>query len=216
MQTTEVTKNWAIDTDPAILQSIHTEDVDIAICQRDISDLSSEIAHLLAQKMTLKSSGSISSIMDELSVKLDALHCRNLLEDIEYLLQRFQEVTHVNSFRLLLSAIDNNMCRRFHTDMNDVRLLCTYSGPGTLWLKEDNINREALYSFEDNARIVLNESDIQQAETGAIVLLKGARYPQPMARAAVHRSPTIEESNEERLLLRIDTSEPVIPHHHRE
>ena len=55
--------------------------------------------------------------------------------------------------------------------------------------------------------IVLDESNIQQAKTGAVVILKGAMYPAKGTNAVVHRSPTIEESGATRLLLRIDTNE---------
>jgi len=129
------------------------------------------------------------------------------LNDIETLLSIFNRITQAQSFRLLLATINTNMCRRFHTDVNDLRMLCTYSGPGTLWLTEDNVNREALETCKDNECIVKDESKIQQAPTGSVVILKGAIYPQQGTKAIVHRSPTIEESGEKRLLLRIDTNE---------
>ncbi|MEL6124115.1 MAG: DUF1826 domain-containing protein, partial [Bacteroidota bacterium] len=108
--------------------------------------------------------------------------------------------------RLLLASVNTNMCRRFHTDINDVRLLCTYTGPGTLWLTNDNINRRALDSYDGNESIVMDPERIQQVPEGAIALLKGAMYPHHQTKAIVHRSPTIEESGEKRLLLRIDTN----------
>ena len=99
------------------------------------------------------------------------------------------------------------MCRKFHTDINDIRLLCTLSGEGTLWLPEFNVNREALDTQKDNEDIVIDPSYIMQAPENSAVLLKGALYPKSGTRAIVHRSPTIEESGEKRLLLRIDTND---------
>ncbi|HAA11799.1 MAG TPA: hypothetical protein DCE41_08925, partial [Cytophagales bacterium] len=55
--------------------------------------------------------------------------------------------------------------------------------------------------------LVLDADSIQQAETGAVIILKGAIYPKEGTQAVLHRSPTIEESGERRLLLRIDTDE---------
>ena len=46
-----------------------------------------------------------------------------------------------------------------------------------------------------------------QVPENGVVLLKGALYPKAGTRAIVHRSPTIEESGEKRLLLRIDTND---------
>jgi hypothetical protein len=86
-------------------------------------------------------------------------------------------------------------------------MLCTYIGPGTLWLKEDNINRRALVSSSSQDEdIVVNQNEIQQVEAGSALILKGAIYPKEGTRAIVHRSPAIEESGERRLLLRIDTN----------
>ncbi len=93
------------------------------------------------------------------------------------------------------------MCRKFHTDINDLRLLCTYAGPGTLWVAEDENNRD--YDEEH-----IGEVRIHQADTGDILILKGALYPK--GKPVVHGSPTIEETDGkrlcERLLLRLDTN----------
>jgi len=101
------------------------------------------------------------------------------------------------------------MCRRFHTDINDVRLLCTYSGPGTLWLTNDNINPKALGTRGSKQSIFIEQDRIQQANTGAVVLLKGALYSDESTRAVVHCSPSIEEDAQKRLLLRIDTGNTI-------
>lgn len=141
--------------------------------------------------------------MDE----LQSLTAILLLKDIVRQLSLFSQIAQSTSYRLLLATIKSSMCRKFHTDINDLRLLCTYSGLGTLWLTEDNVNRKALDTYGDNECIVLDESRIQQAETGSIVILKGAIYPQEGTVSIVHRSPSIEETGQRRLLLRIVTNE---------
>jgi len=127
-----------------------------------------------------------------------------IVNDIQNLLHLFKEISNTKRFRLLLATIKTNMCTKFHTDINNLRMLCTYSGPGTLWLTEDNINRKALDAYEDNESIIIDKNSIEQTKTGSVVILKGAKYPKNATKAAVHRSPTIEESDEIRLLLRID------------
>ena len=97
------------------------------------------------------------------------------------------------------------MCRKFHTDINDLRLLCTYIGPGTLWLPDEAVDLKALQKGGDEQALVVDEQQIQQVSTGDVVILKGALYPE--ANPILHRSPSIEESGEKRLLLRIDTNE---------
>lgn len=51
----------------------------------------------------------------------------------------------------------------------------------------------------------MDESEIQQAKMGSVIILKGSANPKEGTIAVVHRSPTIEKSSEHRLLLRIDT-----------
>lgn len=199
-------KNWKIDTTPKALNYIHNEDINITIYERDIRTLTDEIHHLLEQNIKLSLSGDVNSILENIKKAIPPSKYGLIIQDIEKLLLLFGEVTGSTEFRLLLATINTNMCRRFHTDVNDVRMLCTYSGPGTLWLTDDNINQEALRNNADNTHIVLKEKKIQKAKTGAVILLKGAMYPQEKVKAIVHRSPTIEESGEKRLLLRVDTN----------
>ncbi len=200
-------KNWEIGTTPMILKRIHHTDVNIAIYERDTSALTKEISVLIERNTELRFSGDIGTIMNEISTFLNPQKFSLLLRDIKELLLLCKEVANVNEFRFLLATVNTNMCRKFHTDINDVRMLCTYSGPGTLWLTDDNINQKALDACDENQGIAIEENRIQQAKTGSVVLLKGAIYPDEESKAVVHRSPTIEESGEKRLLLRIDTNE---------
>ncbi len=200
-------KNWVVDTRPTILKNIHQADVNIAIYNRDTSALAGEVERLVKRDIEIKSSGDIGTVLEAITKEIDPSTFRLITQDIKDLLHLFKEVTGSNSFRLLLATINSNMCRRFHTDANNLRMLCTYSGQSTLWLTEDNVNRNALGSGGDNECIVLDESKIQQTQTGSVLILKGAIYPQEGTKAVVHRSPTIEESGEKRLLLRIDTNQ---------
>ena len=207
MQALEITKNWAIGLSPNILGEIHNKDISIAIYERDIDILSSEINNLVKQNLEFRASGKIKTIESEMRSKLGESNCDRVIDDINKLLLHFQKVTNTDSFRLLLTTVNTNMCRKFHTDINDLRMLCTYSGPGTLWLTEDNVNRKSMdANGSTNDSIVIDDTKVQQAKTGSVVLLKGAIYPQDNTNAIVHRSPTIEETGEKRLLLRIDTN----------
>lgn len=151
----------------------------------------------------------MSGTVEEISNFLDAYFTAELpeqkilLDDILGLLELFKQVSKTSSFRLLLATINTNMCRKFHTDINNLRMLCTYVGPGTLWLPEEAINHRALRAKRSD--FILDKNLIQQVDTGDALILKGALYPE--SKAIIHRSPTIEETGEKRLLLRIDTNE---------
>lgn len=200
-------ENWVIGNCPTSLQKIHQKHINISIYDRDITHLSDEVKSLLARNAEIRISGDTNSILKQISSELNSNDFSLILNDIKGLLLQFEELSGAKSFRLLLSTVNTNMCSRFHTDMNDLRLLCTYSGPGTVWLSENNINRDALETYGDNETIVKDQSQINYAKTGAVVLLKGAVYPLNGTKAVVHRSPTIEETGMTRLLLRIDAND---------
>lgn len=198
-------KNWVIGNSPTELHQIHHSEINIAIYNRDITSISQEIQALVNQPMKMNVSGDMESMVQTIQNELKEYEF--IISDIISLLHLFKEITKARIFRLLLATVNTNMCRRFHTDMNDLRLLCTYSGHGTLWLPDDHVNRKALNTRGNNDRIVMDETKIQQVKTGSVVILKGAKYPTKGTKAIVHRSPTIEASNKRRLLLRIDTNE---------
>tara|TARA_B100001109_G_scaffold255859_1_gene261749 strand:+ start:8455 stop:9111 length:657 start_codon:yes stop_codon:yes gene_type:complete len=190
------------------LSLIHQEDKNVVILQRKIShDFDIEIKQIMEASLYFRSSGDISSILEALKKAFSAKHISGsaLFKDIRQLLNQFARVSEASSFRLGFFVVDSNMCRRFHTDINDLRLLCTYKGQGTFWLPEEAANRKEHHNGGDNENIVKEPTLIQQTQVGDVMILKGALYPD--AKAAIHRSPSIEESNEKRLLLRIDTNE---------
>ena len=85
-------------------------------------------------------------------------------------------------------------------------MLCTYEGQGTLWLTDDNINFKALNQHEGNEQIVLRENDIRQLNTNDVAIIKGALYLDSPSNGLVHRSPTIENLNQKRIVLRVDSN----------
>ncbi|WP_075343932.1 DUF1826 domain-containing protein [Tenacibaculum agarivorans] len=204
MKVAELVKNWEVGTTPIILNQIHDSYVNITIYNRDIHALEKEINSLKQKKIRCTSNGDINVILNELQEVVQLNQNSFLLKDIQNLLFSFQEITKKKNFNLFLATVTTNMCKRFHMDCNSLRMLCTYSGPGTLWLTEENINREALDSYENNEAIVIDLKHIQQTKTGAVIILKGNKYSEQGIQGVVHRSPTIEESGEKRLLLRID------------
>ncbi len=83
--------------------------------------------------------------------------------------------------------------------------MCTYVGQGTLWLPDTAVDWKAYTAHVGNEQIVKDKELIQQVDAGDVTILKGALYPN--AKPIMHRSPSIEETAEERLLLRIDINQ---------
>lgn len=204
MSEAAIEENWTITSDSSELRAIHEPTVNIAICERDVTHLESEAECLLQEELTIKCDGTVQEMKSQLGEELGSFAADMLYQDVVQLLNRFAAITQESEFRLTLTTVNTNMCGRFHADINKVRLLCTYTGPGTLWLANDNVDRKALRFHGTNDDIVQDFEDIRQVATGHIALLKGAIYPQKPSNPVVHRSPTIEETGEKRLLLRID------------
>lgn len=198
---------------PEVLERIHDPEVNIAVWERSVpvaSNVINAVLHGLPGE--IRTHGCVTAIMQHLrevfnTMELDA---EPLLEDIALLLEGFATTSMVKELRLALSVVNSNMCRRFHTDVNDLRLLCTYAGPGTLWLPNDAVNEKAIRSRDPDKPIERAPEDVQQVGTGHVAIIKGALYPDERVAACVHRSPTIEETGQQRLLLRIDTNGPLL------
>jgi hypothetical protein len=84
------------------------------------------------------------------------------------------------------------------------RLITTYVGPGTEWVPEEAVRREALDHPTDcpcdaNKEIVRDPSAIRHAVPGEVIVMKGALHPG--RRGAIHRSPAIEGTGRVRVLL---------------
>lgn len=203
-------RNAAISKHEQGLHDIHDHSINIAIYQRDISSLKPELDQISQIPVNFMTTGTVEEIQTELAAySRDHLPaCPAFLADADKLTRLFQQVSKSDSLKLQLSTVTTNMCRRFHTDMNDLRMLCTYVGAGTLWLPDEAINPAALKPGTTNEEIVTDNHLIQQVATGDVTILKGALYPE--ANAILHRSPTIEETGEHRLLLRIDTNQSAI------
>ena len=194
----------SIAEDIDILNHIHQTSINLSIFERSVEASKEEINCFIQKNIQLKASGNIEALEASLLAELKRLGLIEgyISKDFSNLLKRFQQLTKATSFRVLFAVVETDMCRRFHTDFNYLRLLCTYAGPATLWLPEAGADRQAHYAGEDNDSIVKDPSLIQQANTDDVLVLKGGMYPN--AKAIIHRSPTVQQHSQKRLLLRID------------
>ena len=197
----------AVGKDNSILNDIHQPQKSIAVQQRDTQSLQPELEKLCEDFVEFRATGSAEELVAKLQAHIERKHGSYplLMNDMAGLMRAFEAVTEGDSFRVLLATIDSNMCRKFHTDVNHLRMLCTYTGQGTMWVPSEGVE-EVINSGKRELQIDSNH--IQQAKAGDVVILKGALYPD--GNPILHRSPTIEESGEERLLLRIDINNPLL------
>jgi hypothetical protein len=142
-------------------------------------------------------------LMEDLPLHDECRENKNIfVQDICEITTDFYKKTTSKNIRLQLKIITNDKCRFFHVDHNIQRLLCTYHGPGTEWLDEDNINRKEL-GQGDNNKIAKNLTEVRTANKFDILILRGRNYSNNTS-GAVHRSPSLKPANQRRILLVID------------
>lgn len=198
--------NAVLTDDTDGLMTIHRSDKNIAIYRRSVSHLTPELRKLKEVDVSFQSKGTHDDVMHTLKGYIDGVQASPaFLQDISGLIQVFLNITASEEVKLMLKTIDNDMCRKFHTDVNDLRLLCTYDGPGTLWIPDACLQNVRIEDHECIERTPEIRDNIQQTATGDVIILKGALYPD--ANPILHRSPAITEDGQRRLLLRLDSSE---------
>jgi len=118
----------------------------------------------------------------------------DLLADIVHKAGRFAAMMRVAAVSVRLEGVNGNACTKVHADYTDVRLIQTFHGPGTDYAPDGDPS-----------------APLQRVPTGWLGLFKGKAYPHrlPTGHApCLHRSPPIEGTGAQRLLLVIDTIAP--------
>ena len=124
--------------------------------------------------------------------------------DIAGLVARFAALAATRSVRLRLDVVTGDACRRWHRDCVPLRMICTYRGPGTLWVPPA-LGAAALAKPDDDAPQAL------AFQASDVVLFKGCGWPgQWHGTGIVHRSPRIAGTGITRLVLVLDAAWPAI------
>ncbi len=135
-----------------------------------------------------------------------------LAEDMQKLTNLFAEISGRDHLRLRFERVEDDGCALFHVDTLPMRMLCTYTGPGTQWLEEDNVRRDQLGSRgrgiqQANAAIVMNPEKIHTVPSWHVLVFKGRLWEgHGFSDGLVHRSAPVRHSTDYRLRLTIDFS----------
>ncbi|MEO0470608.1 MAG: DUF1826 domain-containing protein [Bacteroidota bacterium] len=129
---------------------------------------------------------------------------QRLIADVHELATSFATLASSPKLRATFTLISNDMCRLFHTDAIELRLLCTYIGPGTLWVPDQYVNWDNMRESTNEAR-VRDLRQVQQFSPFEVGILKGAMYEANDGPAVLHRSPTLTTQETTRVLLRLDS-----------
>ncbi len=136
-------------------------------------------------ELTVDLPTSVSALAASLVVSGHAAPVARLLAgDILELTNRHAVICGQARVVIRLEVVDTDACRRFHTDYVTLRLLTTYRGQATQWIRVGSPDR------------------IEQMAAGEVGIFKGRRLLDDPP--ILHRSPPIGDHGESRLLLVID------------
>ncbi|MVV51514.1 DUF1826 domain-containing protein [Pseudomonas sp. PB120] len=194
---------------PQTLTRILDDGVNLAVWQRHlplhIADFASLLLSLnepLAESLVLEMPGEDAepNLCGLASGFSDLEGYEGFLTDVSWLVSAFACLLGAKRIGLRLRALDKAMCPRFHVDHVPVRLISTYAGIGSEWLKEGVMDRRQLSQAESEPT---NNALIQQIGNGNVALLKGEKWHGNEGFGLIHRSPQLAPG-ERRLILTLD------------
>lgn len=153
-------------------------------------------SELIKSQFSLIQSRALSNLGSQFVSKLEE-DTLSLVED------SFGISTLHRPFEISLSFIKNVPCTKFHADFLPLRLLCTYVGPGTVFLTEKATRYACLNQGSANNRVLVKGAEPLETRPFEILLLKGRKFGRGELKPCAHRSPEID-GNDFRLLLKVD------------
>ena len=196
---------------PQVLHQILDPDVQLGLWQRPAQamitrELLSLKASDLPDMRCTTSSDSFDDDVDRLLEQqgLDPLAFSNWRSDLRRLADIYFHLSGNSDVEMRLETTDEDGCTRFHVDNTQLRLLCTYQGPGTQWLTDEQVDRLAQSSGASNDDIVRFGEPSSFAPFW-VGIFKGKTYPGNSGQGLVHRSPPIEGSGQIRVLFCLDS-----------
>ena len=133
----------------------------------------------------------IKSLLDRCG--LMAGNMRDLLvTDINDLVVGFADITRSKDVDVRLQGVSDNACWKFHRDIVETRLVTTYRGPTTEWVRQA-YSEQAIYEQREFS------GPLEHLEEGHVAIFKGS-CSSPN-KGIVHRSPPIAGTGLTRLLL---------------
>jgi hypothetical protein len=194
---------------PQALPRILDDDINLALWQRqlpahivDFGRLLLSLNEPLAESLVLElpSDDTEPNLHGLASGFSDLEGYEGFIADVAWLVSAFACLLGAKRVGLRLRVLDKAMCPRFHVDHVPVRLITTYSGIGSQWLKEGAMDRRQLGKAETEPH---DDSLIEQIASGEVALLKGEKWHGNEGFGLIHRSPQLA-SGERRLILTLD------------
>lgn len=116
---------------------------------------------------------------------------------LDHWLDGFAALNDVDEVGIRISHLRAPMCPRFHVDVVPTRLITTLTGPGTEWIRQEDVRRDADGRIEQ----VVDVDAIERLDAGSVGMFKGAGFDDGRFPGVVHRSPP---GREDRVVVTFD------------
>jgi hypothetical protein len=138
--------------------------------------------------------------------------CHAMAQELRSLLQLFYNVTRSESLRVRFGVVSTDQCRKFHVDAVKIRLFCTFLGPGTEWIRDEdlvfeNLDRMDCCVDDYNASLLSAGTRVQRMAPFEVAFAKGSAWPGVCSGGLVHRSPAVEVQGLKRVRLIVQEHE---------
>lgn len=194
---------------PTSLSGILDDGVNLAVWNRQLPLHIADFATLLLSlNEPLAQSLSLEMPDDEAEPNLHGLASgfsdlegyEGFIADVSWLVSAFACLLGARRIGVRLRVLDKAMCPRFHVDHVPVRLITTYAGFGSEWLREGAMDRRQLGQAAAEPQ---DDTLIQKIDSGEVALLKGEKWHGNEGFGLIHRSPHLDPG-ERRLILTLD------------
>lgn len=191
-----------------VLTEVLHEGVNLAVWQRRLAPPVEEFARLLlAQPLEVSESLQIEIDADEtlrmpplLAAQAELPGHAAFVADLTWLVQAFACLLDARRVGLRLRSLAKPMCPRFHVDHVPLRLISTYAGVASEWLREGAMERGSLGDPQAEPG---GSGQVQQLQAGWVALAKGEKWSGNEGGGLIHRSPA-PPAGARRLLLTLD------------
>jgi len=188
---------------PQVLSEVLQDGVNLAVWRRrlpaqleDFAELVISLGQPLEDQRVIEVDEQRMPVMPDLLRETADVHgYEAFVADVTWLVAAYTCLVGARRVGLRLRVLDNPMCPRFHVDNVPLRLLTTYVGPGSEWLKEQASPRGELHTAQPSV------DNIQRLQAGEVAVLKGEKWQGNEGAGLVHRSPPGQQG---RLLLSLD------------
>jgi hypothetical protein len=203
------TRQQVLGPTPQALASILEDEINLAVWQRQLPLHVADFATLLlslnepyaeALSLELHDEDTEPDLSGLASGFSDLEGYEGFIADLKWLVGAFACLLGARRIGLRLRVLDKAMCPRFHVDHVPVRLITTYAGIGSEWLREGEMDRQQLGKPLAEPQ---EKSRIQQLVSGEVALLKGEKWHGNEGFGLIHRSPQ-PAPGERRLMLTLD------------